>query len=200
MRFKACLLSLALPLCAMEDDREVMHAAMGMVAPVAQSNARMELAWSLSIGNTYWPGNFFGIRLNLDYHNFGLSHSLLRTVGAKDGLGEIFSFRFSGVWVLHRSETSALYFTSGIGGYQRQISLEEPGNQALLENDAWLDLEKGQIPPEIIKTNRPGLHIGLGWECPMGRGTTLFIEAEYHRVFTHGITMDFVPVMVGTRF
>lgn len=178
-----------------------MHAALGMAFPAGSSSQRMELAWTLHFGSTLWLGNTFGIRCNLEYHNFGLTRQLINQIEVpSDSFGDMSAMVFSGLWKLHASGNTGVYVTLGGGGYQRRLYFTQTNAAPLKENEPWTGLSAGDVPPERLTTTRPGLNAGLGWQTPLKDGSTLFIELTYVRIFTQGQAMEMLPLVVGTRF
>lgn len=200
VRSQLLLAFVALP-CLSQEPAEVMHAAMGMVSPAGASSQRMELAWMLSLGNTLWLDATFGLRFNLEYHNFGLTHQLIKELGApSDSYGDMSALVFNGLWKLHPSSNTGAYVIFGGGAYQRRLYFTQTNAEPIAKNEPWTGLSTGEILPERLTTTRMGLNAGLGWETPSRNGSTFFVELSFVRIFTQGQAMDMVPLVVGTRF
>lgn len=182
---------------------EIMHAALGVDFPAGLSADRMEGGFTFQIGNTLMLSPRSGLRARLEYHNFGLSHRLLRAVNAQEGYGEIAAFTLGGIWRLHspaRPGFSAvqpgLYAGLGVGFYQRRLYFKQTTQGSpVVSGDPWVGIDAGDIPPESIITNRPGIHASLGWEA-----TTFFVELGYRRIFTPGAPMEYLPLVMGAHF
>jgi predicted porin len=123
--------------------------------------------------------------------DFSLSNSYLQSNGgAISGDADVWSFTLNPVWRFRLDGPIGAYLIGGGGYYERDLRFNSP---ATFHSIPFI-----QTVHSYDGTG--GLNIGAGLTWNFHRGTKLFVEVRYHRLFTSGYATQLLPVTIGLRW
>ena len=174
--------------------------------------------FSLGGGATYWPEDWkIGLVLDLDYTEFGISGSTIRSINnaIDDAGGEgmltggdvnLWSLTVNGTW--SPSDTgSGFYVIAGVGAHHVEGRVRETGlvyYPPICDPWFWWCRPGGIGPGSVVvgstSSTEFGWNAGLGWAFEVGTGSQLYLEARFHSVNSSPLGTEYLPLTIGYRW
>ncbi len=159
-----------------------------------------------AIGVTWFPSPALplGLRLDGSYDWFTPGRQLLGlggvdyTQGERNVYGGDLDLQ---VDFARLSSKQKAYLLGGFGEYRIATSLQKLSAAPRVCGKHFC----GTYPTVLAAENDTSAwdeswNAGVGWAMALNAHTSLFVEARYQRIFSHGSSTQFVPVRVGLRF
>lgn len=158
-----------------------------------------------AVGVTWFPSPTLplGVRLDGSYAWFTAGTQLLQSggVGYNEGERDVYGGDLDLQLDFHLSSRQKAYLLAGVGEYRIWTSLQELSNPPAVCGKRFC----GRFPVVLamesdISAWEESWNVGVGWAMALDAHTSLFIEARYQHIFTHGNDTQFIPIRVGLRF
>lgn len=177
----------------------------GVTPTVGQTRIDLTTGWNAVAGVGYNLDQELGVRLEFMYNGLGVSSAALRQVNVPAGNAHIWSLtvdpvlRFVNVGPFHT------YAIIGGGYYRRTVQFTQPTTAVVNVFNPWW----GYFGPVVVPANQVlgtvtkgagGANAGLGMSVKVGRGTSLYVEARYHYIWTASRATQILPVTFGIRW
>ena len=149
-----------------------------------------------------WP---VGLRFEFQWNEFDPKGELLDQFNVGDGNASVWSITANVEWNRRVSRSWGYYLIGGVGYYDRELELTEPGVGFITVCDPWWGICWNE-PVAVDKVigsysdSSWGLNGGVGVTFPISRASEFYIEARYHWVDNDGGSTQYIPVMLGFRF
>lgn len=180
--------------------------ALGYGWPLGDASDRFDGDIAFAAGLSYapeaWP---VGLRFEFTWNEFDPKGSFLDEFGVGEGDAQVWSITANAEWKNQVSRSWGYYLIGGVGYYDYELELTEPGSGLVTVCDPWW----GICYPALVPVDRIvgsyggsdwGLNAGLGFAWPVSRTSEFYVEARYHWVDKDNGSLQFVPVMLGFRF
>ncbi len=166
----------------------------GFAAPVNPAAGRLDAGWNLA-GGIGVSGNYLGIMLDAMINSFGISHSSLVNLGAREGAQRYWAITVDPIFHVNRRGPVDFYVTGGGGIYGQITDLKVPsdfGNPYVGHHGLT----------SSYSVYKPGVDGGAGFAFDVSRreAVKIFAEARFHHMFLGDTGVSFIPVTVGVRF
>jgi len=180
--------------------------ALGYGWPLGDAGDRFDGNLAFAAGLAYAPESWpVGLRFEFQWNEFDPKSSYLEQFDVGDGNAQIWSITANVEWKRRVSRNWGYYLIGGIGYYDYELELTEPGAGLVTVCDPWWGICYPVLVPvdEIVGSyggNDFGLNAGFGFTWPVSRTSEFYVEARYHWIDKDNGSLQFVPLMVGFKF
>jgi hypothetical protein len=158
------------------------------INPVARD---LDIGWNVA-GGVGVTTKYVGIMLNAMFNDFGINHSTLFRIGARDGSQWYWAVTLDPTFHVNQRGPVDFYVTGGGGIYSQVTNLSFRGFRGPFRDGEFSDTD-------ILY--KPGVDGGAGLAFNLAHNShvKVFVEARFHHMFTR-VGASFVPVTAGLRF
>lgn len=202
----ALLLSTAAVGSAAADSSWGGNVGLGYNWPLATAADNVDGGLAFVGGVSYAPESWpVALRFEFQWNDFDPKDSVLDRFEVGNGDARIWSLTANAEWVNEVSSRWGYYLIGGIGYYDRELELSEPGSTWITVCNPWW----GICYPTLVPVNRVvgrysdgswGLNGGVGLTFPVSRSSEFYVEARYHWVDSDESSTQYIPLILGFRF
>ncbi|MCU0231437.1 MAG: porin family protein [Acidobacteria bacterium] len=174
--------------------------------PLGQAGDRFSGNIVFAAGVSYapeaWP---VGLRFEFQWNEFDPKSDYLAQFEVGGGDAQTWSITANVEWKNRVSRSWGYYLIGGVGYYDYELKLTEPGSGLITVCDPWW----GICYPVLVPVNQIvgsyggsdwGLNAGFGFTFPVSRTSEFYVEARYHWVDKDNGSLQFIPLVVGFKF
>jgi opacity protein-like surface antigen len=149
-----------------------------------------------------WP---VGLRFEFQWNEFDPKSEILDQFRVGGANASIWSITANLEWNRRVARRWGYYLIGGVGYYERELQLTDPGAGFVTVCDPWWGIcYPVLVPVETVVGSYSdgawGLNGGGGVYFPMSRASEFYIEARYHWIDNDNGSTQFIPLMFGFRF
>jgi opacity protein-like surface antigen len=180
----------------------------GWVSPEGSLDEEFDSGWNIAGGAMFKPVEYpVGLFAELAYNTMDMKTSAANSQGVNSGDMDIWSL--TGGIIYSTPGRVSFFIEAGIGWYNIQVDLKEPGVGCQPPFHGWGWWAPGGCFPTDVVTGRVtttkfGYNLSLRVAFRFGSGNELYLEAKYHYVTTTWGEMDvateFLPINIGFRW
>ena len=149
-----------------------------------------------------WP---VGLRFEFQWNEFDPTSDFVDQFNVGGANANVWSITANVEWNRRVSRSWGYYLIGGVGYYQRELKLTDPGIGLITVCDPWWGICWNQpvAVDEVVGSYSDGawgLNGGFGVTFPVSRAAEFYVEARYHWVDNDGGATQYIPLMLGFRF
>jgi len=186
----------------------------GYSPTIGTTSDYLQGGWTFGGGLTWYPSPHspLALRLDLSYSEYNATHNLLYQNATAlqtridSGIGRTWGGDVDGQYDFAVAPGVNGYLIAGVGTYRREIQLYQTVLGAGYFCDPWWGFcGFGYFPASATVASTTSAwqfswNAGIGFDFPLGNGTSWFVDARYLRIGPSDQKSEFIPLRVGLRF
>lgn len=176
------------------------------VTPMGDAGDVAEDGWALEGGATFVPdGGPLGFWGSFGFMDMDLSREVLDAFESSGGDISVWQLTTGVAYTFELSSSVDIGVSAGVGGYNVEARLTEPGRVCgpICDPWYWWLCVPGCVPGTIVtdseSTTKFGYNLGVEIAFDVGVTTQIYVQARYHVINTK-VETELLPIAIGVRF
>jgi hypothetical protein len=176
----------------------------GFTTPVGNTGRNLDEGWNVQGGFGMNFSPYVGAKIDLGFHDLGLSSYALNSVGVPGGDVHVFSATLDPIVHLNPKGHFDVYLIGGGGLFHWYQEFTQPTVATVTAFNPFFGFFPVTVGANQVigsySVNKPGIDAGAGVAIGTRFHGKIFAEARYDRIFFSNGHADFIPVSFGFRW